>query len=65
MIIMKYEEQEKKLNEFIASGGDLSIGELDGAIVFTAHSRGWVKTDRGTRYEFMIGHDGSWWFKSP
>ena len=62
---MMYENQEKKLNEFIASGGDLGIGDLDGRIVFTAHTRGWVRTDKGTQYEFMIGHDGSWWFKSP
>lgn len=60
---MLYENQETTLKNFIASGGNLDIGDLDGRIVFVAHSRGWVKTDKDTRYEFMIGHDGTWWFK--
>ena len=60
---MKYEKQEQLLSNFVANGGDLGILDLDGKIVFVAHSRGFVKTDNGSYYKFMVGHDGSWWFK--
>lgn len=61
--MMKYERQEQLLDKFIVDGGNLGVLDLDGEIVFVAHSRGFVKTSTGSYYKFMIGHDGSWWFK--